>query len=246
MERAGAPRPDAALHLAGDRGRPIVVLAGPGNNGGDALVAARVLRGHFQRRARRVHRRRAALPPMRRGASRFVEAGGTTTVEPPAVGRPWSSTAPRHRPLAPARRRNADLVLWANASGAPILALDVPSGLDAATGQAHAPAIRASSTSTFIALKPGLAHGRRSGLLRRHRRAFARLAIEDEARGHRLDGTRSPRSLPSVLARRTRNVNKGRSERSASSAARRHGRRADPRRARARCASAPARCGSDS
>src|SRR5215207_11084427 len=48
MERAGAAAADHALHLAGDRGRPIVVLAGPGNNGGDALVAARVLRGHFQ------------------------------------------------------------------------------------------------------------------------------------------------------------------------------------------------------
>ena len=41
-------------------------------------------------------------------------------------------------------------------AGAPILALDVPSGLDAGTGVAHAPTIRATATATFIALKPGL------------------------------------------------------------------------------------------
>jgi NAD(P)H-hydrate repair Nnr-like enzyme with NAD(P)H-hydrate epimerase domain len=43
MELAGTAAAEAALQLAGDRGRGIVVLAGPGNNGGDALVAAEQL-----------------------------------------------------------------------------------------------------------------------------------------------------------------------------------------------------------
>jgi NAD(P)H-hydrate repair Nnr-like enzyme with NAD(P)H-hydrate epimerase domain len=50
----------------------------------------------------------------------------------------------------------AEWIDWANAGTAPILALDVPSGLDAGTGVAHAPTIRATATATFIALKPGL------------------------------------------------------------------------------------------
>ena len=48
----------------------------------------------------------------------------------------------------------AQLVEWANASGAPILALDIPTGLHANTGIATAPVIRATATATFIALKP--------------------------------------------------------------------------------------------
>jgi len=47
MERAGAAAAEVVARLCGDRGRPIVVLAGPGNNGGDAFVAARLLRSTY-------------------------------------------------------------------------------------------------------------------------------------------------------------------------------------------------------
>ncbi len=42
-----------------------------------------------------------------------------------------------------------------NASGVPVLAVDLPSGLDAETGQAARHTIRATHTCTFVAAKPG-------------------------------------------------------------------------------------------
>jgi NAD(P)H-hydrate epimerase len=46
------------------------------------------------------------------------------------------------------------LIEWANANPAPVLALDIPSGLDAETGTSFQPAIHADATATFLALKP--------------------------------------------------------------------------------------------
>ena len=43
MEKAGAAVAELAGTLANESGAPILILAGPGNNGGDALVAARCL-----------------------------------------------------------------------------------------------------------------------------------------------------------------------------------------------------------
>ena len=211
MELAGTAAAEAALRLAGDRGRGIVVLAGPGNNGGDALVAARVLRAHFQD-VRVVFTGDAQQLPADAAAAyrRFVDAGGTTTVEPPAEQPGLVVDGLLGIGLSrPPDGRNADLVLWANACGAPILALDVPSGLDASTGQAHAPAICASATSTFIALKPGLLTGDGPDCCGDIAVHSLGLAVEDVARGRRLDWDALARSLPSLLARRTRNVNKG-------------------------------------
>ena len=50
----------------------------------------------------------------------------------------------------------AHLIRWANGSGAPILALDVPSGVDATTGVAFGPAIHAAATLTLALPKTGL------------------------------------------------------------------------------------------
>ena len=49
MERAGAAAAALAATLAGDKGKDILVLAGPGNNGGDARVVARLLQERFFR-----------------------------------------------------------------------------------------------------------------------------------------------------------------------------------------------------
>src|SRR4051812_47490408 len=49
MERAGAAAADLAARLASDKQKDILVLAGPGNNGGDAKIVARLLRDRYFR-----------------------------------------------------------------------------------------------------------------------------------------------------------------------------------------------------
>jgi hydroxyethylthiazole kinase-like uncharacterized protein yjeF len=91
-----------------------------------------------------------------------------------------------------------------------VLALDVPTGLDAGTGVLHAPAIRATATATFIALKPGLLTGEGpdvAGIVSVHT-----LGLDDElahARGRRLDWALVDAMLGDRLSRSRRNVHKG-------------------------------------
>ena len=210
MERAGAAAAEVARTLAGDRGGPIVVLAGPGNNGGDAFVVARLLRAQYHD-VRVVFAGDAGrLPPDAADAHAALTAAGGTTVPEPGRGRPALVVDGLFgiglaRPVA---SPYADQIAWANASGAPVLALDVPSGLDAATGQAHAPCVRADATATFIALKPGLLTG--DGPDACGRVSVHALGIDaGDAAGHRLDWAALATTLPPVLARATRNVNKG-------------------------------------
>lgn len=211
MERAGAAAAEVALRLCGDRGRPIVLLAGPGNNGGDAFVVARVLRSHYHDVHVVFAGNAERLPKDAAAAHRaFVSSGGATLVEPPAKRAALIVDGLFGIGLArPPEGRYADLVWWANASGAPVLALDIPTGLDGGTGQAHAPAIRAFATATFIALKPGLltADGPdQCGDVSVHSLG---LDADLQAHGHRLDWSALAAVLPAVLSRRTRNVNKG-------------------------------------
>lgn len=56
----------------------------------------------------------------------------------------------------PPRGGAAELIRWANARAAPVLALDVPSGVDATSGAVHTPAIRATATMTIALPKAGL------------------------------------------------------------------------------------------
>jgi len=50
----------------------------------------------------------------------------------------------------------ADLIRWANGQGAPVLSLDIPSGLDATTGIAFTPCVRGTATMTLALPKEGL------------------------------------------------------------------------------------------
>ena len=105
-----------------------------------------------------------AAPPARRtraAAHAALVARGANTISEPPGRRPALVVDGLFgigltRALDPAY---AALVEWANASGAPILALDTPSGLDSETGIAQSVTVRASATATFIALKPGLVTG---------------------------------------------------------------------------------------
>jgi hydroxyethylthiazole kinase-like uncharacterized protein yjeF len=166
MQRAGLAAADLATSLCRLQGAAVLIVAGPGNNGGDAFVAARHLR---ERRfavslvfAGEVGR----LPPDAAAAcKRFLDDGGTLLDSIPA-GQRWAMIIDGlfgiglQRPIA---GRYGELVLAANTLAArdrcPLLALDCPSGLDADTGKLWGTTIRASHTISFIAGKPGLLTG---------------------------------------------------------------------------------------
>jgi hydroxyethylthiazole kinase-like uncharacterized protein yjeF len=211
MERAGEAGADVARRMAGERGGQVVVLAGPGNNGGDAFVVARILRQGYHDVHVVFPGDASRLPPDAAAAYRsFVAAGGSTTDILPTSGPALVVDGLFGIGLARSPEgRYAELVEWANGCTAPVLALDVPTGLDAGTGQAHAPAIRASATATFIALKPGLLTGDGPDCCGNVSVHDLSLDVGGEALGHRLDWTVLAGALPPVLRRATHNVNKG-------------------------------------
>jgi hydroxyethylthiazole kinase-like uncharacterized protein yjeF len=133
MERAGAAAAELAARIVS--GKDILVLAGPGNNGGDARIAAARLQAKFFRVALASHPRE--LPP----------------------DRSWGLVIDGLFGIGLARAvagEHAQLVEYANRQRCPVLALDVPSGIQSDTGQVLGCAVRASHTLTFIGLKPGL------------------------------------------------------------------------------------------
>lgn len=211
MERAGRACADHAESLRGDRGGPIVVLVGPGNNGGDALVAARELNARFQDVEVVFAGAVAGMPDDAAAAYRsFIAAGGTTvaaaTTRTPALIIDGLFGIGLSRPLTAPW---AGMVEWANRSGAPILAIDVPSGLDAATGVAFAPVIHAHTTLSFIALKPGMLTGDGPDACGTIVVDTLGIDVDVKAHGVCLAWPALAATLPDVLARRGRNVNKG-------------------------------------
>jgi ADP-dependent NAD(P)H-hydrate dehydratase / NAD(P)H-hydrate epimerase len=134
MERAGAAAAAVAATLAGDKGKDILVLAGPGNNGGDARVVARLLKEKFFR-----------VEVATRGGEIPERSWGVVVDGLFGIGLAREITG-----------EQAALVDYANRQRCPVLALDIPSGLQADTGKVLGSAVRASHTVTFIALKPGL------------------------------------------------------------------------------------------
>jgi NAD(P)H-hydrate epimerase len=128
IERAGAAVAHHALDLmGGGYGRRVVVLAGKGNNGADGRSAARRLR----RRGVHVEVLAAAdapgvLPPADLVIDAAYGTGFRGSYDAPEAGR------------------------------APVLAVDIPSGVSGLTGEAGGRVLPATRTVTFAALKPGL------------------------------------------------------------------------------------------
>jgi hydroxyethylthiazole kinase-like uncharacterized protein yjeF len=159
MERAGRAAAECARGMAADTGAAIVVVAGPGNNGGDAWVAAASLLRSFHRV---VVFDATGAPPKAEEAqaakSGFLSRGGKVVSEWPAGQRP-ALVIDGLLGLGLARDVDAGfaaIIERINGSGAPVLALDIPSGLDSRTGRIRASAVRATRTLTFIARKVGL------------------------------------------------------------------------------------------
>ncbi len=163
MQRAGGAAAAWAAELSIQRELPVLVLAGPGNNGGDAFEAARLLRERFFDTYVVFAGDPGKLPPDAAAThQRFIAAGGTTCNAIPADGQ-WSLIVDGLFGIGLARApagTYAELIETANRlaerDACPLLALDCPSGLNADSGQAFQPCIRASHTLTFIAAKPGL------------------------------------------------------------------------------------------
>jgi hydroxyethylthiazole kinase-like uncharacterized protein yjeF len=163
MQRAGRAAADLATAICAQRGANVLILAGPGNNGGDAFEVAALLRERFFD-TRVVFVGSAKDLPMDAADAfrRFVDTGGNTL---PAIPDRlhWSLIVDGLFGIGLKREIGepyAGLIRSANAlaarDGCPLLALDCPSGLDADTGKTLGATIRASHTITFIGAKPGL------------------------------------------------------------------------------------------
>jgi NAD(P)H-hydrate epimerase len=155
MENAGRAVAEAAVALAGHPGAAIAVACGPGNNGGDGFVAARLLRERgYSVRVGLLGPREALKSDAAEMAVRWgdVEPLDAATLAGADVIVDALFGAGLSRPLDGAA---AEMVAAINASGRPVVAVDVPSGLDGTTGQAAGPVIEATRTVTFFRLKPG-------------------------------------------------------------------------------------------
>ncbi|HXZ96677.1 MAG TPA: NAD(P)H-hydrate dehydratase [Burkholderiales bacterium] len=161
MEAAGLASAELARELLGAAGTRALVFAGPGNNGGDALVLARYLKQWwfkvdvvFTGDAKKLPRDAA------RALRLWRDANGDLHSKIPA-GK-WDVVVDGLFGIGLKRRlegRYAQIVERINQFRVPVLALDVPSGLDADTGGNRGPAVHATHTVTFIALKPGMLTG---------------------------------------------------------------------------------------
>jgi NAD(P)H-hydrate epimerase len=142
MERAGRAVARAAwLTARGVYSKHAVVVCGKGNNGGDGVVAARVLR----RRGVRVEQFLLEAPIDRRAFERAVHRADVAVDAMYGTG------------FRGALEGDAAFVADAFAAApVPVVSVDIPSGVDGLTGAVAGPAVRARRTVCFAALKPGL------------------------------------------------------------------------------------------
>jgi hydroxyethylthiazole kinase-like uncharacterized protein yjeF len=139
-------------------GRPVLVACGPGNNGGDGLAAARILhmRGvsvqcyapHAAYKGDALTNLNAARNAGVRFAENFAEAMGSAEgcIVDALFGTGLSSDV---------TGQWADIINIINASGRPVVSVDIPSGIDGATGHVRGVAVKAAATVTFQYAKTG-------------------------------------------------------------------------------------------
>jgi NAD(P)H-hydrate epimerase len=172
MERAGNAALAALERLSPDG--PVTVLCGKGNNGGDGLVVARLLRAagrearvvcvasprEFKGDAQVNLERLPGAAPLRLDGLPWEHAGGDAEQQgsPHLFARgvvlvdALLGTGFEGEP----RGAVAEAIALINHSQAPVLSIDVPSGVDSSTGEVAGAAVHAALTTTFHAAKPGL------------------------------------------------------------------------------------------
>lgn len=168
MERAGAGVVKHLETLVGPlRGRTIAIACGKGNNGGDGLVAARLLRqrgakvlvllmtppAELSRDAKIMHRRFTKVA----GASAAKTIASLDHVPDSLMNSDAIVDALLGTGcMSPVSGRYREAIHLINQAGRPIVAVDLPSGIHADTGVVMGAAVRASLTVTFGAPKLGL------------------------------------------------------------------------------------------
>ena len=159
MQRSGLATARLALALA-PHARHIWVACGPGNNGGDGLEAALQL----QRMGKTpvvTWLGAAQTAPAEAAAShaRALAAGVTFATAPPLECDLCIDALLGMGASRPAQGLMAEWIAHINALDAPVLAIDLPSGLNADTGAILGPCVKASHTLSLLTLKPGLFTG---------------------------------------------------------------------------------------
>jgi hydroxyethylthiazole kinase-like uncharacterized protein yjeF len=156
MENAGRAVADAVVRMPPRSPSPICIVAGPGNNGGDGFVCARILaergyavcmlllgdRAKLKGDAATAARRwpgpaEPATPGALEGAGLIVDALFGAGLDRPIEG--------------PARA----MIEAINASGLPVIAVDLPSGINGTSGAVMGTAVKATRSITFFRRKPG-------------------------------------------------------------------------------------------
>lgn len=164
MENAGRSLAENVMDMVGEIGGEIVILAGGGGNGGGGLSCAR----HLNNRGFRIEVVLDRDVMTLRGAAaaqwRILQATGLNPLPSDDVTLPLGRADLVVDALigyslhgAP-RGRAAELIALCNEHAARVLALDVPSGLDATSGETPGLAIRAERTLTLALPKTGLSH----------------------------------------------------------------------------------------
>jgi hydroxyethylthiazole kinase-like uncharacterized protein yjeF len=154
MLSAGQAVAEAAMDLVGEG--PVVVVAGRGNNGGDGFVAAAELAA----RGREVSVILLCERDSLQGDAASAARGWKYPVlpfNPQAIGRPALIIdalfgAGLNRPV---KGEPHDMIEAINANGAPVLSVDLPSGINGDTGAVMGVTVRATETVTFFRRKPG-------------------------------------------------------------------------------------------
>jgi NAD(P)H-hydrate epimerase len=154
MENAGRALADLVVERLAPR--RVVILAGTGHNGGGGLVGAR----HLANRGVEVSvvtdpdARRA---PLTAHQLRALGASGVEVTDRPRLASDVVIDALVGYSLAgPLRGRTADWSRWTRRQGAPVVALDLPTGLDATTGVLDPAATHADLTATLVLPKRGM------------------------------------------------------------------------------------------
>jgi NAD(P)H-hydrate epimerase len=165
MENASQAAADVACSmLAGSKHARVLILCGGGNNGGDGLAVAR----HLHNRGLEV-RIALTIDPARYQGDALVNWRIVQTMEVPVIPADPDAIAETDASLIidaifgtgltqPPRPPFAQVAAAIERSGRPVLAIDLPSGLDCDTGEPLGVCIRATQTVTFVAEKAGFAN----------------------------------------------------------------------------------------